>query len=68
MPLSTAMLPIFAAREGMIPCQPMPPFITPGICWILRGSRRTSGATPGTRTPLKRTGLKSIHTPLQFVA
>ena len=37
MPLSTAMLPIFAAREGMIPCQPMPPIITPGICWIRRG-------------------------------
>ena len=30
-PLSTARLPIFAAREGTIPCQPIPPTITPGI-------------------------------------
>ena len=31
-PLSTARLPIFAARDGTIPCQPIPPTITPGIC------------------------------------
>ena len=29
-PLSTAIEPIFAARDGMIPCQPTPPCITPG--------------------------------------
>src|SRR5437763_954203 len=67
-PLSTAMLPIFAARDGMIPCQPTPPFITPGTCWTLRGSRRASGARPGSVKPRKWSGLKSIHTPVQFVA
>ena len=41
MPLSTAMPPV-AAREGMIPCQPTAPCLTPGICWILLGSRRTA--------------------------
>jgi len=30
-PLSTARLPIFAARDGTIPCHPMPPIISPGI-------------------------------------
>jgi hypothetical protein len=40
-PLSTARLPIFAAREGTIPCQPIPPTMTPGICWTLWGSMRT---------------------------
>jgi hypothetical protein len=31
-PLSTARLPILAAREGTMPCQPIPPTITPGSC------------------------------------
>ncbi len=31
MPLSTARLPIFAARDGMMPCQPIPPTMIPGI-------------------------------------
>ena len=39
----------------------------PGICWMRRGSRRANGASPGTRSPTKRTGLNSIQTPLQFV-
>jgi hypothetical protein len=30
-PLSTARLPICAARGGTIPCQPMPPTMIPGI-------------------------------------
>ena len=67
-PLSTAIEPIFAARDGMIPCQPTPPCITPGICWIRRGSTRASGRSPGTRTPLNSSGSNSIQTPLQFVA
>jgi hypothetical protein len=65
--VSTAMLPIFAAREGMIPCQPTPPCITPGICWNLRGSSPARAFRPGKRNPLNRTGLNSIQTPLQFV-
>ena len=67
MPLSTAMLPIVAAREGMIPCQPTPPCITPGTCWSLRGSSFATANSPGSRKPLKRTGLKSIQTPVQLV-
>ncbi len=55
-PLSTARLPILAAREGTIPCHPIPPTITPGICWSLCGSSRTSAWTPGTCQPRKRTG------------
>ena len=35
MPTSTARLPIFAAREGTIPCQPIPPTMMPGIWRIL---------------------------------
>ena len=61
------MLPIFAAREGMIPCQPTPPTMTPGICWIRRGSRRASRDSPGRRNPANSIGWKSIHTPVQFV-
>ena len=55
-PLSTAIEPIFAAREGTIPCQPRPPCMSPGICWILRGSTLASARRPGTLTPAKRTG------------
>ena len=62
------MLPIFAAREGMIPCQPRPPFMIPGICWTLRGSSLAGGARPGSGKPRNLTGLNSIHTPVQFVA
>jgi hypothetical protein len=62
------MLPIFAAREGMIPCHPTPPFMIPGTCWTLRGSRRASGASPGSLKPLNSSGWNSIHTPVQFVA
>ena len=67
MPLSTAIEPIFAARDGMIPCQPMPPCMIPGISWTLRGRTPASVASPGTRTPLKRSGWNSIQMPLQFV-
>ena len=55
-PLSTAIEPIFAAREGTIPCQPIPPCMTPGTCWILRGQQpgdRRRGRAPDAR---KRTG------------
>jgi hypothetical protein len=55
-PLSTAIEPIFAAREGTIPCQPSPPCPSPGICWMRRGITLTSGAKPGTLIPAKRTG------------
>ena len=55
-PLSTARLPILAAREGTIPCQPTPPCIIPGISWTLRGAMLTRVARPGTRHPRKRTG------------
>jgi hypothetical protein len=55
-PLSTAIEPIFAAREGTIPCQPRPPWPRPGICWMRRGITLASGARPGTLTPAKRTG------------
>ena len=61
------MLPIFAAREGMIPCQPTPPTMIPGICWIRRGRICEMARRPGIRNPAKRTGLKSIQTPVQFV-
>jgi hypothetical protein len=66
--LSTAIEPIFAARKGMIPCQPTPPCITPGICWIRRGSTWASDRSPGSRKPLNSSGLNSIQTPVQFVA
>jgi hypothetical protein len=55
-PLSTARLPIFAAREGTMPCQPIPPIISPGICWSLRGSSSASCSSQRTRQPLKWTG------------
>ena len=56
-PLSTARLPIFAAREGTIPCQPIPPIITPGICWSLVWQHaRDSAAATCARKPRKWTG------------
>ena len=61
------MLPIFAAREGMIPCQPTPPTMIPGICWMRRGTIRARRASPGSRKPANLTGWKSIQTPVQFV-
>ena len=45
--LSTAMLPILAARAGMIPCQPTPPWRMPGTSCSLRGSTRGELAHPG---------------------
>ena len=42
--------------------------MAPGICWILRGITLTTLASQGTRRPLNWTGLKSIQTPVQFVA
>ncbi len=30
--------------------------MTPGICWMRRGSTLASGARPGTLIPAKRTG------------
>jgi hypothetical protein len=54
--LSTAIEPIFAAREGTMPCQPRPPWPSPGICWMRRGITLARGARPGTLIPAKRTG------------
>jgi hypothetical protein len=45
-----------AAREGTIPCQPMPPCIIPGISWIFLGVRLTRKARPGIRQPRNLTG------------
>ena len=62
------MLPIFAARAGTMPCQPMPPWRNPGTSWILRGSTRESWRMPGTVTPWKRTGENSITRPVQLIS
>jgi hypothetical protein len=48
--------PIFAAREGTMPCQPIPPIISPGICWSLRGNISASCSSHRARQPLKWTG------------
>ena len=66
--MSTAIDPIFAARAGMIPCHPRPPCITPGTSCSLRGSTEESSRRPGKVTPWKRTGLKSITSPVQLMS
>ena len=66
--LSTAMLPILAARAGTIPCHPMPPWRTPGTSWSLRGSTEASSRIPGIRMPWKRSGLNSMTRPDQLIA
>ena len=55
-PTSTARLPIFAEREGTIPCQPIPPTISPGICCRRRGRNLASIASSLNRRPLNWTG------------
>ena len=66
--LSTAMLPILAARAGMIPCQPTPPWSSPGTSCTLRGSTVASSRMPGIRTPWKRTGENSMTSPDQLIS
>ena len=62
------MLPIFPARAGTIPCQPVLPSITPGISCNLRGRSVDNSASPGTRKPWKRTGLNSMIKPVQLMS
>src|SRR2546430_1125511 len=58
------MLPIFAAREGMIPCQPTPPTMIPGICWIRRATGlRHSRPTGARRAPKPPTAANSTPPP-----
>ena len=62
------MLPIFAARAGTIPCQPIPPCMIPGTSWSLRGSSVESSYRPGTVRPWNWTGLNSMISPLQLIS
>lgn len=62
------MLPIFAARAGTIPCQPIPPCMIPETSWRRWGRRVDSSKSPGMRKPWKRTGLNSIRTPVQLIS
>src|SRR5439155_16075098 len=41
--------------------------MTPGTSWTFRGRSVTRGARPGSLKPAKRTGWKSIHTPVQLM-
>ena len=55
-PLSTAIEPIFAARDGMIPCQPTPPCIDARDLLELAREERANARQAGQPEALNSSG------------